>query len=48
MSTEGNEERISAYARFYDEKEYVSMYTWICLREVAYARGKERVKSRMG
>ena len=32
----------------YDEKEYVSWYTWIGLREVAYARGKERSKSRMG
>ena len=31
-----------------DEKEYVSRYTRICLREVAYARGKERSKSRMG
>ena len=48
MSREGNEERISACARFYDEKEYVSRYTWIGLGEVAYARGKERAKSRMG
>ena len=29
-------------------KEYVSRHTRICLREVAYARGKERDKSRMG
>ena len=29
-------------------KEYVSMHMRICLREVAYARGKERAKSRMG
>ena len=32
----------------YDEKEYVSWYTRIVLGEVAYARGKERAKSRMG
>ena len=29
-------------------KEYVSRHTRICLGEVAYARGKERSKSRMG
>ena len=32
----------------YDEKEYVSWYTQISLGKVAYARGKERSKSRMG
>ena len=47
VSTEGNEERKSACAKSM-VKEYVSRHTRICLREVAYARGKERAKSRMG
>ena len=47
MSTEGSEERNSDYAKSM-VKEYVSRHTWIFLREVAYARGKERAKSRMG
>ena len=47
MYTEDSEERNSDCAKSM-VKEYVSRNTRIYLSEVAYARGKERAKSRMG